>query len=112
MNNTIQALQALYVVLGGRLTDTYDDIADGVAVSDYVIIPDMILAIAKKATSGGGASLPPVTRTNNGQILTVVDGAWAAADAPTELPAVTAADNGDVLKVVDGAWAVAADATE
>lgn len=47
MDNTIIALQKLYVALGGALTDTYDDICDGAAVSDYVIIPDMINAIAK-----------------------------------------------------------------
>ena len=47
--NTIQALQALYVKLGGDLTDTYDDIAGGVPVSDYAIIPDMIAAIAEVA---------------------------------------------------------------
>lgn len=47
MDNTITALQKLYVAMGGELTDTYDDIADGTAVSNYVIIPDMINAIAE-----------------------------------------------------------------
>lgn len=46
--NTIESLQALYVKLGGSLTDTYEDIAGGVPVSDYAIIPDMIAAITKK----------------------------------------------------------------
>ena len=113
MNTTILALQNLYVALGGELTDTYDTIADGVAVSDYVIIPDMINAIANLNISGReGASLPSVTASDNGDVLTVVDGAWNKADAPTELPSVTADDNGKVLKVVNGAWALADDATE
>lgn len=46
--NTIESLQALYVKLGGSLTDTYEDIAGGVPVSDYATIPDMISAITEK----------------------------------------------------------------
>ena len=53
MNTTVQALQALYVKLGGSLTDTYDDIANGATVADYATIPDMVDAIAEvSATSG------------------------------------------------------------
>lgn len=48
MNSNITALQNLYVSVGGNLTDTYEDIANGVPVSEYVIIPDMVNAIAKK----------------------------------------------------------------
>ena len=54
--NTIQALQALYVKLGGDLTDTYEGIAGGVPVSDYVLIPDMIAACAQIAEPGGGGA--------------------------------------------------------
>lgn len=79
--NTIEALQALYVAFGGELSDTYEDIADGVAVSDYVVIPDMIQAIAKKAPAAG-AGLPEVSAADNDKVLTVVDGEWAAADLP------------------------------
>lgn len=106
MNNTIQSLQALYVVLDGELTDTYEDIANGIPVSDYTVIPDAIMAITKKATSGGGsgASLPDVTVADNGKLLTVVEGAWNKADAPTELPTVTTDDNGKVLTVSGGKW--------
>lgn len=53
MNTTVQALQALYVKLGGSLTDTYDDIADGATVADYATIPDMVDAIAEVAESAG-----------------------------------------------------------
>lgn len=31
---------------------------------------------------GGGANLPPVTPNNEGHVLTVVDGKWAAAPLP------------------------------
>ena len=83
MDTTVVALQGLYVAMGGQLTDTYETIASGAPVSDYVVIPDVINAITALVTSGTTA----------------------------ELPAVTAADNGKVLKVVDGEWAVGADAT-
>ncbi len=48
MNSNITSLHNLYVSVGGNLTDTYEDIANGVPVSDYVIIPDVVNAIAKK----------------------------------------------------------------
>lgn len=51
MNTTVIALQNLYVALGGSLTDTYEDIADGIAVSNYVVIPDVINAIAQLKTT-------------------------------------------------------------
>jgi len=51
--------------------------------------------------------LPEVTAADNGDVLTVVDGAWAKAAPQTELPSVSSSDNGDVLTVVNGAWAKA-----
>lgn len=53
----VSALKNLYVAMGGELTDTYDDIAGGDAVSTYVIIPDCVNALSKVATSGGGGSI-------------------------------------------------------
>ena len=82
---TVEALKALYVALGGSLTDYYSGIAGGIAVADYVLIPDVIQAIAKKAESVATAATTP------------------------ELPAVTAEDNGSVLKVANGKWAVGTD---
>lgn len=106
MDNTITALQALYVALGGTAAD----------VADITIIPDMINAIATQAATvveaANAKELPSVSSTDNGKLLTVVSGKWAKAAAPTELPTVTADDNGKVLKVADGAWGVGADATE
>lgn len=52
--NTVKSLQALYVKLGGNLTDTYSGIAGGIPVGDYSLIPDMIQACTQKAGSGGG----------------------------------------------------------
>lgn len=71
----INALKALYVALGGKLTNTYSDIADGIAVADYVLLADVISAIAKIA--GGSIDLPAVTSADNGSMLTVNNGAWA-----------------------------------
>lgn len=74
MNTTVEALKSLYVALGGQLTDTYDSIAGGIAVSDYVLIPDAIKAISQIVI---GAELPAVTAEDNGKVLKVVDGKWA-----------------------------------
>lgn len=56
MKTTVQALQDVYIQLGGALTDTYAGIAGGVPVGDYTAIPDMVEAVSKKASSGGGGS--------------------------------------------------------
>lgn len=74
MDNTITALQNLYVALGGDSAD----------VQNITIIPDMINAIATHVAGGGAAELPAVTTTDNGKVLTVVSGEWAAAALPTE----------------------------
>ena len=50
--------------------------------------------------------LPNVTSSNNGEILSVVNGQWAAATAPSGLPTVTSSDNGKSLEVVNGEWEV------
>lgn len=60
--------------------------------------------------SGGGSGLPEVDSSDNGDVLTVVEGAWTNAAPSSQLPAVTASDNGNVLTVVEGAWAKAAPA--
>ena len=71
MDNNITALQGLYIALGGDADD----------VAELNTIPDMINAIATVALGVAGATLPAVTAENNGQVLKVVDGAWAVADA-------------------------------
>ena len=72
MNNTIDALKALYVALGGS-ADT---------VANITIIPEMINAIATLVSSGATAELPKVSSTDNGKVLTVVSGKWAKAALP------------------------------
>lgn len=72
MDNTITALRNLYVALGG---------SSG-TVANLNIIPDLINAIATLISSKGGM-LPTVSAENDGEVLTVVSGAWAAADLPT-----------------------------
>lgn len=94
----IEALKKLYVALGG----TASNVANATTSAEVI---DAIATIA----AGAGIELPAVTKSDNGDVLTVVEGKWAKADVPKELPAVTASDNGSVLKVVDGAWAVGTD---
>lgn len=102
MQTTLLSLLGIYVSLGGELTDTYEDIADGIAVCDYVTIPDALQAIAK--LSGSTLELPKVSSADNGDLLTVVSGEWKKAEPAKELPAVTGSDNGKVLGVANGAW--------
>lgn len=73
MNLTVEALKELYIALGGNATN----------VADITLIPDMIRAIAIHIGNGGAAELPTVSSSNNGEVLTVVEGAWAAAALPT-----------------------------
>lgn len=77
MNTTVEALKTLYVAFGGKLTDYYSDIANGLAVSDYVLIPDCIKALAKIAPSVTAKELPEVDAEDNGKVLKVVEGEWA-----------------------------------
>lgn len=95
MINTIAALQGLYVALGGELSD----------VANITTIPEMLQAISTVAASAAG-ELPPVTGSDNGNVLTVVSGKWAKAALPKELPTVSGTDNGKILAVANGAWAL------
>lgn len=67
MDNNVDALKALYVALGGDADD----------VADISLISEMIKAIAT-VVPASSALLPTVAATNDGDILKVVDGAWAA----------------------------------
>lgn len=60
------------------------------------------------ARAAASPNLPEVDTSDNGDVLTVVSGEWAAAAPASCLPEVTSDDNGDVLTVVSGEWAKAA----
>ena len=68
MENNVLALRALYVALGGDEAD----------VANLTLNSEVISAIA---TLVQGATLPAVTAADDGKILKVVDGAWAAAES-------------------------------
>ena len=98
----IEALKEVYVALGGTATNFTAQTND-----------EAIHLISTVVAAAVGAELPKVTGSNNGQVLTVVQGKWAAADIPSQLPAVTTSDEGSVLKVnAEGKWDVGTDATE
>lgn len=96
MNTTVQALQALYVKLGGSLTDTYDNIADGATVADYATIPDMVDAIAQ--ISKAENLINSVSNDDNGKVLTVVDGTAEFAEPGTNtfIATYTADEHADI----------------
>lgn len=70
----IEALKLVYVALGGSSS----------TVENMTASADVIAAIAAQITSAGIAEkeLPTVTTANNGQVLTVAEGKWAAAALP------------------------------
>lgn len=69
----VEALKALYVALGGSSS----------TVAGMSLTADVIAATATLITNGGGARLPEVSADDNGDVLTVVEGAWAAASLPS-----------------------------
>ena len=80
--DNLNALKALYVAVGGALTDTHSSINGSVTVANYTLLADVIAAIAAKISAGSMKELPSVSSTNNGQVLTVVSGKWKNANLP------------------------------
>lgn len=72
MDTTVMALANLFAALGGDPAD----------VADITTIPEMINAIASHVSAGGAAELPAVEAADDGKVLTVVSGKWAAAELP------------------------------
>ena len=60
----------------------------------------------KKVYVALGGDADDFTATTNPEAIDLIASVVSTAVAP-ELPAVTSEDNGDILKVVDGAWAKA-----
>ena len=81
--DNLSALKALYVAVGGELTDTHSGINGSVTVANYTLLAHVIAAIAAKISAGSMTELPSVTSSNNGQVLTVVSGKWKNADLPS-----------------------------
>ena len=81
--SNLNALKALYVAVGGELTDTHSSINGSVTVANYTLLADVIAAIAAKISAGSMKELPSVSSTNNGQVLTVVSGKWKNANLPS-----------------------------
>ena len=65
MRQTVTALKALYVALGGDADD----------VAELTLIPDIINAIVT-VVSGTGGLLPAVDAEDNGKVAKVADGVW------------------------------------
>ena len=65
MRQTVTALKALYVALGGEAS----------AVAAMTLIPDIVNAIAALFTASGGL-LPKVDADDNGKVLKVAEGVW------------------------------------
>ena len=89
---TVDELKTLYVKLGGNINDVANAQTDAELIDK---IEDIV----------GSKELPEVTSEDNGDILAVVNGAWAKSTPESDLPEVTSEDNGDFLRVVNGAWA-------
>ena len=117
---TVSELKTMYVKLGGDLADV-ENIQTDAEMRDKIedIMGSKILPDASEAEDGDvltvddGAwaigeipkELPTVTAEDEGDVLTVnAEGEWVNAEPVKELPTVTSEDNGDFLRVVDGAW--------
>ena len=81
--SNLNALKALYVAVGGELTDTHSSINGSVTVANYTLLADVIAAIAAKISAGSMKELPSVSSTDNGKVLTVVSGKWNKANLPS-----------------------------
>lgn len=73
MGRNVIALKALYVALGGDADD----------VASISTIDEMIDAIATLIPTALAGVLPDASKATAGQVLTVVDGEWKAANLPS-----------------------------
>ena len=64
----VEALKALYVAMGGAEED----------VANLTLNSEVIAALADVAAAVAANVLPEVTDADDGKVLTVVDGKWAA----------------------------------
>lgn len=73
----LKQLKAIYAALGGTPADVAD-LTDNAAVLAQIALQAALVATAASATE-----LPAVKAADNGRVLTVVNGKWAAADLPS-----------------------------
>ncbi len=76
MGTNLEQLKAIYAALGGTPADVAD-LTDNAAV-----LAQIALQAATVATAASTAELPAVEAADNGKVLTVVNGKWAAAALP------------------------------
>lgn len=76
MGTNLEQLKAIYEALGGAPADVAD-LTDNAAV-----LAQIALQAATLATAAFASELPAVTAADNGKVLTVVNGKWAAAALP------------------------------
>lgn len=94
-NTTVDALKDVYTELGGSAA----------TVASMQTDAEVIEALS--ALVGSTIELPAVTSDDNGDVLTVVNGAWSKAEPSGGLPEVTSTDAGKALIVdSEGAWGV------
>ena len=98
--NTVEALKALYVALGGTAAD----------VAKMTLIPQLIGAIAQFAAGGGigGGGLPDPSELADGSVLFVENGEWVAEpDRLLPIPDETGENQDAVLIVGAGnVWTI------
>lgn len=77
MGTNLEQLKAIYAALGGTPADVAD-LTDNAAVLAQIALQAALVASAASATE-----LPAVKTADNGKVLTVVNGKWAAAALPS-----------------------------
>lgn len=77
MGTNLEQLKAIYVALGGTAADVAD------MTNNAAVLAQIALQAATIATAATTAELPAVKTADNGKVLTVVNGKWAAADLPS-----------------------------
>lgn len=91
----------LFTAPGGTGLPDPEDLPDGEIIvtydGEYIAQPyDEVINLGNIVTPGTA-----------GNVMTSTGSGWTSAAPAKELPAVTAANNGQVLMVVNGAWAAA-----
>ena len=88
----VEALKAVYTAMGGELTDTYENIADGLPVNSYVVVSNVIEAISEiTSPPSKGETIKVITTTNEGNTITFVD--------ETQQSIYQAVSNGEIVIV-------------